>query len=430
MQTSVSLQLPPVGTKRIQLSANLTEFPSELYAHCDTVEILDLSNNKLRSLPDDFHRFHRLKIAFFSQNEFTELPAVLGKCASLTMIGFKSNKIETVHEDALQPQTQWLILTDNRLKSLPESIGKCIRLQKCALAGNQLTQLPDSMQDCVNLELLRISANEIAVLPPWLLNLPKLSWLAFSGNPALTIPSAPTDTTLIPWDSLEFESQIGEGASGIISKGIWKTDIVRPIAIKVFKGEVTSDGYPQDELQTCLLTGKHQYLVPLLGQITASPNGETGIVMDLISSAYTNLGNPPSLNTCTRDTFPTGFELTQQQAVSIATAIAKAMEHLHKQGIMHGDLYAHNTLFNTEGDALLGDFGAATYYGKNHLQANYFEALDVRAFGCMLDDLMRHTSNLDSTNKQEFEKIIQSCWQTNVLERPSFGDLLILIERL
>ena len=424
MQTTVYVQLPPIGTKRIQLSANLTEFPSELYAHCDTLEILDLSNNKLSSLPDDFHRFTRLKIAFFSQNEFRELPAVLGKCPSLTMIGFKSNKIEVVHEEALQAQTQWLILTDNRLKTLPASIGKCVRLQKCALAGNQLTALPDSMANCVNLELLRISANAIEKLPLWLLNLPKLSWLAFSGNPALSVAIEAEDTTLIPWDSLEFESQIGEGASGIISKGIWKTDVVRPVAIKVFKGEVTSDGYPQDELQTCLLTGRHQHLVPLLGQITESPNGETGIVMDLISSVYTNLGNPPSLDTCTRDTFPQGFTLTEHQTLSIARALAKAMQHLHKQGIMHGDLYAHNTLFNAEGDALLGDFGAATYYGKNNPQANYFEALDIRAYACLLDDLLIHTSNSTATLVEKLQNIKNACWENDPLKRPTFESVL------
>ncbi|EOG7787365.1 lipopolysaccharide kinase InaA family protein [Vibrio fluvialis] len=30
--------------------------------------------------------------------------------------------------------------------------------------------------------------------------------------------------------------------------------------------------------------------------------------------------------------------------------------HLHQQGVMHGDLYAHNILITSSGDALLTDW--------------------------------------------------------------------------
>ncbi|EKO3507407.1 protein kinase [Vibrio fluvialis] len=37
----------------------------------------------------------------------------------------------------------------------------------------------------------------------------------------------------------------------------------------------------------------------------------------------------------------------------IAGTIADAVRHLHQQGGMHGDLYAHNILITSSGDALL-----------------------------------------------------------------------------
>ncbi|WP_411912247.1 protein kinase domain-containing protein [Vibrio fluvialis] len=40
----------------------------------------------------------------------------------------------------------------------------------------------------------------------------------------------------------------------------------------------------------------------------------------------------------------------------IAGTIADAVRHLHQQGVMHGDLYAHNILITSSGDALLTDW--------------------------------------------------------------------------
>ena len=109
----------------------------------------------------------------------------LKECINLTMIGFKSNKIAYFPEDALPLATQWLILTDNHIEHLPDSIGILKQLQKCMLAGNRIASLPDTMAACKNLELLRLSANQLQEIPSWLFALPKLSWFACAGNPLM-----------------------------------------------------------------------------------------------------------------------------------------------------------------------------------------------------------------------------------------------------
>jgi len=130
------------GTKHLRLSCQLEHFPEEIFSLAETLEVLDLSQNLLSELPDDFGRLSKLQIAFFSDNLFSEVPKVLYDCKALSMIGFKSNKIETVPENSLPRSTRWLILTNNKIKKLPASIGNCLPLQKVALAGNQLTELP------------------------------------------------------------------------------------------------------------------------------------------------------------------------------------------------------------------------------------------------------------------------------------------------
>ncbi|HBB77558.1 MAG TPA: protein kinase, partial [Pseudomonas sp.] len=130
------------GVTRLDLSQGLTEFPREIFTLADSLEVLNLSGNRLSSLPDDLPRLHRLRILFCSDNRFSEVPSVLGNCAELEMVGFKANQIHSLPAAALPPKLRWLILTDNQLERLPDEIGRCQRLQKLMLAGNRLRALP------------------------------------------------------------------------------------------------------------------------------------------------------------------------------------------------------------------------------------------------------------------------------------------------
>lgn len=375
------------GAKSFQCSEGLTEFPRELFELEDTLELLDLSGNNLSYLPNDFGRFKNLKILFLSDNKFEEFPKVISDCPKLTMIGFKSNNIKIVAEKAIPKATQWLILTNNKIEKLPESIGECKNLQKVALAGNLLKCLPQSISNCNNLELLRISANQLEEIPTWLLDLPKLRWLAFSGNQFNKKEQRSSEIETIDWNDLELKEELGQGASGIISKAIYKNEI--EVAIKIFKGEVTSDGYPEDEMATCLAVGGHPNLVPLKGKIVNHPKGKNGLVLDLIPESYEVLGNPPSFETCTRDVFPGNKKLTFKQKENIINGVKSAMDYLHSKGILHGDLYAHNTLHNKDGHAYFGDFGAASFFDVNSPIAEKLKELDRRAFDCFVEDIKK-----------------------------------------
>lgn len=253
------------GATQVMIREGLTSFPEKLFDLADTLEVLDLSGNQLSSLPVRFSEFKKLRILFLSQNKFEHLPEVIRLCSELSMVGFKSNQIKTIAEQSLPRKIRWLILTDNQLETLPRSIGQNTLLQKVALAGNCVKALPDEMANCTNLELLRISANQLGQLPEWLLALPKLTWLAFSGNPCCSPQDVDDELQHIHWDELEMACQLGEGASGIISQAYWEDN--RDVAVKVFKGEVTSDGYPEDELQVAIAAGQHKNLVTLLATL-------------------------------------------------------------------------------------------------------------------------------------------------------------------
>lgn len=381
------------GLQRLKLSCNLTDFPREIFSLADTLEILDLSGNALSSLPDDLPRLRKLRIIFCSDNQFTELPEVLGQCPQLSMVAFKANRINKVPARALPAHLRWLILTDNQIEELPAELGNCHQLQKLALAGNRLQGLPATMSACTRLELVRISANRLRKLPDCLLSLPRLAWLAYAGNPFCEqqeqVALAATPVASVDWNALQIHDKLGEGASGVIYRaGHRQGSEVRPVAIKMFKGDVTSDGLPDSEMAAWLAAGTHPNLIPIQGRVTAHPAGATGLLMPLVDPAFHALAGPPSLDSCTRDIYAAGLAFEPQQILEIARGIASAARHLHERGILHGDLYAHNILHASNGVALLGDFGAATLYAPESQAAHALQRIEVRAFGYLLEELL------------------------------------------
>ena len=416
------------GTQRLQLACGLQEFPREIFELADSLEILDLSSNSLTTLPDDLPRLKKLRILFCSDNAFTELPAVLGQCPQLVMIGFKANRIERIAPGALPPALRWLILTDNRLAELPPEIGHCTQLQKLMLAGNQLRALPPTLAQCSRLELLRLSANRLTTLPDWLGQLPRLAWLAYAGNPFCeafeTGAFSPQEMPAVPWHGLTMQHILGEGASGVIHQALMQSPTgTQAVAVKIFKGAVTSDGLPQCEMAACLRAGLHPHLIPVRGQVSAHPQGKSALVMDLIDPAFVNLAGPPSLDSCTRDVYPvhTAFETTT--ALRLALGIAGAARHLHAQGLLHGDLYGHNILHNGLGRALLGDFGAASFLPQqNPTQTLALQRLEVRAFGCLLEELLAHSpGHPEPATREALTRLMNACVNEAPKERPLFS---------
>ena len=431
------------GATRLALSEGLTEFPREIFALADTLEYLDLSGNALTSLPEDFARLHRLQVLFCAGNRFTELPAVLGQCQSLSMVGFRSNQLTSLKAAALPPKLRWLILTGNQIASLPPEIGGCPELQKVALSGNLLSTLPVEMAACTKLELLRIAANRFEVLPDWLLGMPRLSWLGYSGNPVCAaaearalkgmtdLSSAQGQTALaqIPWASLQLKQKLGEGASGVIYQAAL-ADASQEVAVKVFKGALTSDGLPHSEIAAYLSAGSHPYLINLLGKVTGHPDKTEALVMQLVDSSYRNLAAPPSLQSCTRDVYAADLRFSLNDTLRVAHGVASLARQLHSRGLTHGDLYAHNTLIGVDGHAVLGDFGAAAFYDQSDSTvAQALEHIEVRAFGCLFEELLERVDLVVGSTVQQgaalqaARALYETCLVSQVRQRPFFKQI-------
>lgn len=415
------------GTRRLDLSCGLTELPREVFDLADTLEVLNLSGNRLSDLPHDLGRLRHLKIVFGSNNAFTHLPEVLGDCPALEMVGFKANRIAQVSGAALPPRLRWLILTDNAIETLPDELGQRPAMQKLMLAGNRLARLPAGLADAQRLELLRLSANRFDVLPGWLLELPRLAWLALAGNPLGWHRARPEPLPRIAWDRLRLADRLGEGASGHIHRVMVDGDAGPALALKLFKGAVTSDGLPEHELAACQAAGQHDALCTPCAELEAHPGGSQGMLLPLLPPELVNLAGPPSFESCTRDVYPAGFSLPAASALKVAGAMAGALAHLHRRGVMHGDFYAHNILWKpADGAAMLSDMGGATLLPDDRpALAQALLALEVRAFGCLLEELAQHAVDEPAAPglRGRLAALAAACLVTRPADRPDMADL-------
>lgn len=416
---------PDTPLKSFTLAKGLTEFPDEIFEHSASLEILDLSNNRLNVLPDKLEELQELKIAFFTNNCFEEIPTVLARCPKLSMISFKSNRLSVIKEGTLSPALTWLILTNNQISQLPASLGNLPQLKKLAVAHNRIQHLPPEMANCRNLELIRIAANNLKELPDWLIALPKLAWLGFAGNPCSQRRS-PFYRALseFSWNNIELIEKLGAGASGTTHKGkinLPDGSAGQCVAVKVFGDNISADGVPADEIEICSTLGSHNNIISTLGKL-ADP--QSGLIFGLAPESYSVLADPPDFNSCTRDIYPSDTTFSIQQILRTISELSSALEYMHKRGVLHGDLYAHNILVDRSGESLITDFGAATLFDRTDVKiSNGLERLEVRAFGYLIEELIERCSEKTHQAYAVLANIVTQCLSLATQTRPSFSQI-------
>jgi hypothetical protein len=87
---------------------------------------------------------------------------------------------------------------------------------------------------------------------------------------------------------------------------------------------------------------------------------------------------------------------------------------------------------NQEAFPLLSDFGAANFYDRKDIQVSKaIERMEVRAFGCLIDDLISRIDVEEQTTTQNaLNRLKTSCMQESVQERPTLSEVIEELNRL
>jgi serine/threonine protein kinase len=132
------------------------------------------------------------------------------------------------------------------------------------------------------------------------------------------------------------------------------------------------------------------------------------------------LAGPPSLESCSRDVYAPGLGLDAGAVRRIARDIAAAVGHLHARGLLHGDLYAHNILWDgATGAATLSDFGAACRLPPGEAGAP-LQRLETRAWGLLLGELLARCPD----PLPDLAALERACTQPEVRRRPLMAEIL------
>ena len=105
---------------------------------------LDISHNRLGSLPSSFYTF----------------------LSSVVELDVSDNRLKSITIGLSKlPNLKVLDARDNALSGVPEDFGQCASLEELNLGGNQLCDFPREVIDVPNLKELKLGDNKIAKIP-------------------------------------------------------------------------------------------------------------------------------------------------------------------------------------------------------------------------------------------------------------------------
>ncbi|CAK1603456.1 unnamed protein product [Parnassius mnemosyne] len=143
----------------------LREFPKPVKFDLSDTVVADLSKNRFSEVPDEVTTYVYLEKLLLSQNIIRSVPETVGGLQSLTYLDLSSNQLTELPREVCQMPLQVLLVPDNLLATLPKEIGKMSSLAELDASNNRLTQVPMTLGDCAGLRALDLSNNQLGLLP-------------------------------------------------------------------------------------------------------------------------------------------------------------------------------------------------------------------------------------------------------------------------
>ncbi|XP_007542109.1 leucine-rich repeat and calponin homology domain-containing protein 1 isoform X7 [Poecilia formosa] len=166
----------------------LKEFPRTAANHdlSDTVEA-DLSKNRLSDVPSEVCHLVALETLNLYHNCIRTIPDSIITLQSLTSLNLSRNQLGSLPSCLCGLPLRVLNASNNKLVSLPESIGQLHGLMELDISCNEITALPRHIGRLKALRELNVRRNLLCVLPEDLADLPLVKF-DFSCNKVSTIP--------------------------------------------------------------------------------------------------------------------------------------------------------------------------------------------------------------------------------------------------
>ncbi|XP_035662392.1 uncharacterized protein LOC118406448 [Branchiostoma floridae] len=175
-----------MNEKELDLSGkSLNEIPPAVF-RIKELEILDVSDNPLGSIPADIASLPNLKEMRVAGCPITEISGTISQCKYLSRMDFSRNpSIAAVTLPTTMEQLRYLehvVLCKCNLKSLPGNLTVLDKVKTLDLSTNGLTTLPDDMSGMRQLKILVLNNNAFERIPGSIKSLGCLEILEMKNN--------------------------------------------------------------------------------------------------------------------------------------------------------------------------------------------------------------------------------------------------------
>ncbi|KAG8076557.1 hypothetical protein GUJ93_ZPchr0006g43086 [Zizania palustris] len=271
---------------------------------------------------------------------------------------------------------------------------------------------------------------------------------------SVEIPTDGTDVWEIDVKLLKFGNKVASGSNGDLYRGSYCS---QDVAIKVVRPERISADMYRDFAQEVYIMRKvrHRNVVQFIGACTRQPN--LYIVTDFMSGG--SVHDYLHKKNC-------AFKLPE--LLRVATDIAKGMNYLHQNNIIHRDLKTANLLMDENKVVKVADFGVSRVKDQSGVMTAetgtyrwmapeviehkpYDHKADVFSFGIVLWELLTGKipyeyltplqaaigvvqkgirPTIPKDTHPNLAELLQKCWHADPAERPGFSQILEILQRL
>ena len=191
-----------------------------------------------------------------SLNRLKSVPKEIGQLTNLTELYLFENQLTSVPKELGNLKNlKALDLSENQLTNAPKELGKLTNLTELDLSENQLTSVPKELSQLTNLTELDLSGNQLTNVPKELGQLTKMTWINLNGNP---LESPPPEVVKQGTKAIlaYLREQLKEKKRQWVSKllivgegGVGKTSLLRALRGEPFvEGLETTHGIDIEEL--------------------------------------------------------------------------------------------------------------------------------------------------------------------------------------
>ncbi|KAF1422810.1 Leucine-rich repeat-containing protein 40, partial [Spheniscus mendiculus] len=171
---------------------------AENLKHLNSLSVLELRDNKIKSVPDEITLLQKLERLDLANNDISRLPYRLGNLPQLKFLALEGNPLRTIRRDLLQKGTQEL------LKYLRSKIQDDVTSPNEEPPVTAMTLPSESrinMHAITSLKLLEYSEKQAAVIPDEMFN-------AVRSNPVATVNFSKNQLNEIPPRIVELKDSV------------------------------------------------------------------------------------------------------------------------------------------------------------------------------------------------------------------------------